>query len=154
MTFTRKPGPETGLDRLVCTEFAQQRTEYFWQVILKNRAWFGSCSAKIKWELVLSFYVRHERIPARIPAVVLLADRFRAKREYLERFQRLLPESQGQNLALPVLHVPHSTLHARLFAGRMTSAAPGPLHLQGYLADTKTPPPAGSMTKARKRSRL
>ena len=31
---------------------------------------------------------------------------FRAKREQLTRFQRLLPESQGQHLALTVLCVP------------------------------------------------
>ena len=34
--------------------------------------------------------------------------RFRAKREQLERFYGLQPESQGQNLAVPVLYVPRS----------------------------------------------
>ena len=32
---------------------------------------------------------------------------FRAKREQLKRFQVLLPESQGHNLAVNVLHVPY-----------------------------------------------
>ena len=35
-------------------------------------------------------------------------DRSRARREQLKRFLGLLPESQGQNLAVTVLYVPHS----------------------------------------------
>ena len=35
-------------------------------------------------------------------------DRFRARRGQRKMFQGLFPESQGQNLALAVLHVPHS----------------------------------------------
>ena len=31
-----------------------------------------------------------------------------SKNEYLKRFGGILPESQGQNLALTVLHVPYS----------------------------------------------
>jgi len=38
----------------------------------------------------------------------VLGYRFRAKREQLTRVEGLLPESQGQNLALTVLHVPCS----------------------------------------------
>ena len=37
-----------------------------------------------------------------------VTDRFRAKREYLKTQQVLLPESRGQNMAVTVLHVPHS----------------------------------------------
>ena len=33
---------------------------------------------------------------------------FRAKRQHLKMFQCLFPQSQGQNLALTVLYVPHS----------------------------------------------
>jgi hypothetical protein len=37
-----------------------------------------------------------------------LRDRLRAEREELQTFSRFLPESQGHNLALIGLHVPHS----------------------------------------------
>jgi len=46
-------------------------------------------------------------VPCRPPGVVL-PGRCRAKREQLERFQGLLPEGQGQKLALTVLFVPSS----------------------------------------------
>ena len=39
---------------------------------------------------------------------VFVHHRFRAKRKPLERFSGLLPESEGQNLALTVLCVPDS----------------------------------------------
>ena len=40
--------------------------------------------------------------------------RFRAKREHLERFQGLNLESQGQNLTVTVLQVPHSLVGGTL----------------------------------------
>jgi len=58
--------------------------------------------------------------------VVNANDRFRAKREQLETFYGLLPESQGQNLALTVLCVPCSLdrgldcLICATFAGQHT----------------------------------
>ena len=39
--------------------------------------------------------------------ITIRLDRFRAKREQLERIQGLLPESQSQSLALTVLCVPN-----------------------------------------------
>ena len=39
---------------------------------------------------------------------ILPSVRFRAKREQLERFEGLSPESQGQNLSLTVSYVPCS----------------------------------------------
>jgi len=62
--------------------------------------------------------------------------RFQAKREQLERFKGLLPESQGQN----VLYAPYSL-------DRGWGLRSGPdvktKHLQGYLAHKKTPTPLG-----------
>ena len=43
-------------------------------------------------------------------------DHFRAKREHLDMFQGLLPESHGQNLALTVLYVPESGLDCLICA--------------------------------------
>ena len=64
--------------------------------------------------------------PVRAPAPD--TPRFRTEREQLERFSRLEPESQGQNLALTVVCVPCS----------LDSGAPGTL--QGHLVHKKRPP--------------
>jgi len=52
----------------------------------------------------------------------------RARREQLERFEGLLPQSQGQHLAVTVLHVPFSThsgrgIQTRMARGRSTEAS-------------------------------
>jgi len=47
-------------------------------------------------------------------------NRFRAKRELLDRFSGLLPESQGQNLPVTVLYVPYS-LDRRITRVRATT---------------------------------
>ena len=49
---------------------------------------------------------------------------FRAKQEQLETFERLSPESPGQNLAMTVLHVPYSAVP--VYQARVHVAAPVP----------------------------
>ena len=49
---------------------------------------------------------RHVREPLRSATIAIVA-RLRAKREQLQTFQGLSPESQGQNLALTVFYVPY-----------------------------------------------
>ena len=63
-----------------------------------------------------------------------LASRFRTKRGPFERFQGLLPESQGHDLALTVLYVPDS-----LVSRSRTNLS----RVQVYLAHKKQPPPLG-----------
>ena len=56
-------------------------------------------------------------------------NRYRAKREQLERFQGHLPENQGQNLALTVLGVP-----GPIDSGRALHSAKSPTRKLSYLS--------------------
>jgi len=77
-----------------------------------------SCTLHVPFVLhkVDEFVPRNQQINLRIASGLLggmrrpPGDLFCAKREQLKRLQGLLPESQGQNLALTVLYVP-SSLH-------------------------------------------
>ena len=75
-----------------------------------------------------------------LPSVVTSASERRGK---LKRFEGPLPESQGQNLALSVLHVPYPldigpwTLNPEYHTPTKIKT------LQGYLAHRKTPNPLG-----------
>jgi len=55
-----------------------------------------------------SVYTRHESKSFRVFRDRFPCGRFRAKMEHLKEFQVLLPESQGQNMALTVVYVPYS----------------------------------------------
>ena len=74
--------------------------------------------------------------------------RCRDRRDQLKRFQGLLPESQGQNLALTVLHVPYSLdseCAVQTALGFLRSArgvpAPSILSPTGVPRSQKTAPP-------------
>jgi len=62
----------------------------------------------------------------------------RARREQLEKFQGLLPESQGHNLALTALCVPSSLDSKKATEDpRLRRYIPKPSLVQGYLAHKK-----------------
>jgi len=71
---------------------------------------------------------RRFRVPARIQ-VTSPADGCRAKKEQLRRIEGLPPESQGQNLALTVLHVPYL----------LDSGRPAPLFERTWKSSLKPP---------------
>ena len=58
-------------------------------------------------------YRDHASRWTRLQSCRLFCCRFQAKRKRLEKFQGLLPERQGQNLAMTVLYVPHSLDNGR-----------------------------------------
>jgi hypothetical protein len=96
--------------------------KYSWRLVTLQKY---STLARWEWEgyealslekalgllLLMSRYIMLVVSQQHLPTAIkrrTLASRFQAKREQLKWFQVLLPENQGQNLALTVLLVPHS----------------------------------------------
>ena len=81
--------------------------------------------------------VPKSREPPNHQGSLFVVYRFRAKTKQLETVEGLLPESQGQNLALTVLYVPYSldSCLPELTLGKSTSKRPGVEHLDLGLDD-------------------
>ena len=74
-----------------------------------TQLWRSQAARRMQARRATNEFAIQVRSPKDKPKGTITApDRFRAKREHLQTVQGLLSESQSQNLALTVLHVPHS----------------------------------------------